>query len=100
MFSALNRQSVEIFGLPITYTPLNSPGAPLSIRAIFDHNYLGIDENGMQVQVNSPMIHICLSDLGIEPLQGDQVTIKNVNYQVVDVQEDSEGMAKLPLDIL
>ena len=43
------------------------------------------------------MVEIQLSELGIEPMAGDEVTVGGVSYRVQEVQPTGSGLAILVL---
>ena len=95
-FATLNTNSVSLFGKSISYNAIGA--GVVNIKAVFDKNYEGVDPGtGALVQSTEPVAHVVLSDLPRHPAQDDELTIDGITYYVVNVQEDSEGMAKLAL---
>ncbi len=95
-FDAVLKQCISTFGVSVVY--IRGPEC-VSVIGVFDKNYVSVDpETGVPVQSTDPILGVREQDLpGGEAKRGDTVTIDSVQYRVVDVQQDSEGGAKLIL---
>lgn len=87
---------INVFGVPVEY---GRGSAILQIKGIFDANYVEVDpDTGAYVMSAGPMLCVRASDLPEgKALKGDLVTVKEVNYRVLEPKPDSEGGIKLIL---
>jgi len=75
-------------------------GGTASFLAVFDtaHATLEMDaDSGAQVSTTRPMLTMRLADIAFEPHVRDTLTVEGEDYEVVDVQPDGSGMARLVL---
>lgn len=106
-FDALVNVAVrDEFAVATTYEPLVSrPGSPaFAVSGVFDATHRvvlqEIAASEMQAAGHSttvPVIGYRTADLGLDPKQGDRVTIAGVVHQVQDVQPDGDGWVDLVL---
>ncbi len=91
------RTALSVFGETVMYTR-GTTAVPIS-KAVFDKNYVTVDPNtGAQIMSTNPMIGVRVADLpNGEAREGDLVTVRGVEYRVIDKQPDSEGHIKLIL---
>lgn len=90
------RHCTNNFGEEVTYFP--QTGGSIKIRAIFDNDYETIDpETEQLVSTNAPILGVNLNDLNFEMKINDQVQVRNLRYNVVEVREDGQGGAQLIL---
>lgn len=83
----------------ITYTPM--VGAPVSIKGVFKAEFQEANLLTGSVEETGPRVGIHLSDLQAPPQHGDQVSIRGVNYKVVQIQADGPDVgAILKLEIV
>lgn len=87
---------MNVFGVPVEY---GRGSALVQIKGIFDANYVEVDpDTGAYVMSAGPMLCVRASDLPErKALKGDLVTVKEVNYRVLEPKPDSEGGIKLIL---
>ena len=87
---------INVFGVPVEY---GRGSALVQIKGIFDANYVEVDpDTGAYVMSAGPMLCVRASDLPEgKALKGDLVTVKEVNYRVLEPKPDSEGGIKLIL---
>ena len=87
---------INVFGVPVEY---GRGSALVQIKGIFDANYVEVDpDTGAYVMSTGPMLCVRASDLPEgKALKGDLVTVKEVNYRVLEPKPDSEGGIKLIL---
>ena len=78
-------------GKDITYTP--SVGSPVSIKGIFDNQFVDI-EGIVSVK---PTLRISLADLASAPTKNDAVTISSVTYSILESRVDGFGGTTLIL---
>lgn len=84
--------------LQAVYTPLASPGTPVSLNVVWDRPNHNVDpQTGAPVHSTGPQAGIRLADLSFAPMAGDMIAIKGVNYQILDFIEDGQGGAELML---
>lgn len=92
----------EVFGEPATYLP--AAGGSYPITAVFDRAYreIGMLDDTAGVTTQMPVLGVQLSQFptGVQPVQGDQVTIvsANLTFNVKEVRTDGHGHAKLMLN--
>lgn len=87
---------MESLGQPVTYRPAS--GGSISLRGVFNsaHRLVDLGESA-PVSSLSSSLGIQLSDLPVPPSQGDQATLDDMTYGVVDIQLDGQGGALLIL---
>ncbi|MEA4872186.1 MAG: hypothetical protein VB076_05165 [Synergistaceae bacterium] len=87
---------MNVFGVPVEY---GRGSALVQIKGIFDANYVEVDpDTGAYVMSAGPMLCVRASDLPEgKALKGDLLTVKEVNYRVLEPKPDSEGGIKLIL---
>ena len=87
---------INVFGVPVEY---GRGSALVQIKGIFDANYVEVDpDTGAYVMSAGPMLCVRASDLPEgKALKGDLVTVKEVNYRVLEPKPDSEGGIKVIL---
>jgi hypothetical protein len=81
----------EVFGAECTYTP--DGGSPVTINGVFDNAYVDVEG----VVTLKPTLRIALDDLEAEPGKGDEVTVDEVAYRVMESREDGFGGTTLIL---
>lgn len=89
------------FALPL-YTPVGGE-PPFAIDGIFDRAYREIDPlTLLPITSAMPVISVRVSQfpVGIEPQQGDLLTIRDGFYVVREVRADGHGAAKLMLNTI
>lgn len=75
------------FGEDVLYVP--KVGTPLNIRGIFDNQFEQIDpDTEIVISSNQPTLGIKLNDLPLPPAKGDKVFVRDIEYRIVDSQED------------
>ncbi len=91
---------LNVFGEPVTYIPAAAPS--FSITGVFSNANTEVSPGtSVMVQSSTPTLGVRLSDLGaVKPGSGDMVTVRNVNYSVVECQPDGEGGTKLILRLV
>jgi hypothetical protein len=86
----------DSFGEDCIHRPLS--GGTETFTGIFDAETVQIDSiTGMAVLSPQPRLGVKLSDFTSEPKQGDIVTLRECNWQVVSVQKDGNGGAVLSI---
>lgn len=86
----------DLFGEPATYTAIGS--SPLAISAIFDEDATIVSQElGVPVRSGRPGVGVRLSDLGVAPILGAEVTLRGMDFEVADVVRDGQGGAVLLL---
>jgi hypothetical protein len=87
------------FGETVTYTPDGLPA--IEISAIFDQEFQQVDPStGSLVVSTQPMIGVKEDDLPQKPSKGDRVSIRGIEYRVVDYQPDGQAACRLLLNKL
>jgi hypothetical protein len=103
--------SMRIFGDSVWYRPPGVQPIPIQVvQFMAAHELKGLSGDGVPISDVKPVIGIRLSDLmaaGIDPQQGDKVTIDlsrlgqgMVDFQVSNIDPDGEGGAALTLNQL
>ena len=96
----------DTFGVPVSYIPSVEKrpelgGMAIEITGIFDNaretvNLMaGGGRGGMETVIPRPVVELRLADLGIDPMEGDEVVINSLTYTITDVQPDGHGTAVL-----
>ena len=107
--SDLQSACQDTFGIPVSYIPSIEKrpclaGAAIKITGIFDESretvnlMAGGGGGGMEAVIPRPVVELRLTDLGIDPLEGDEVVVDGVTYRIMDVQRDGHGSAALLLN--
>ncbi len=52
---------------------------------------------GMESMIHRPVVELRLSDLGVDPMEGDEMVISGITYRVIDVNNDGFGASVLVL---
>lgn len=94
----------DVYGESVTYTPA-STGVAESISAVFDAAAEVVQiQGGVEVSARTPVLDVVLADLLVHPKgravgssDRDLVTVGGVSYQVVKVEPDGQGWARLIL---
>lgn len=105
MLKIVNRPCFATFGVPIIYTPsletrMELGGIPINLVGIFDEKRETISlmgNDGLDAIIPRSVVEIQISDLGIEPMDGDDVMVAGVPYRILEVQPDGNGLAVLIL---
>ncbi len=99
----------DTFGVPVSYIPSVEKrpglgGATIEISGIFDDSretvnvMAGGGGSGMEAVIPRPVVEIRMSDLGVDPMEGDEVIVDGVTYRIIDVHLDGHGSAVLFLN--
>ncbi len=85
------------FGIIASYTVAGGSAQPLN--GIFDADYqlLGAFDGSPGTEGATPVFHVSLDDLPAGSANGDLITVKSINYSVVEFMEDDTGMPLLRL---
>jgi hypothetical protein len=78
-----------------TYNPAS--GASYSVNGIFDAAYKSVDPNsGATVSTEQPIFTMAAADVRSgRPIQGDTITIAEIEYKIRDPQPDGKGLITL-----
>jgi hypothetical protein len=97
----------DTFGIPVSYIPSvnNRPelqGEAISLVAVFDKNREMVNimsgaGGGMDSMIPRPVLSLRRDDLGIDPMEEDEVVISGITYRVIDVNNDEFGASVLVL---
>lgn len=90
--------SPKVFGDDAEYTTVND--VEFEIQGVFDNNYEAIDSiSGAVISSNECAFHCHLENFpdGVEPDDGDELTIDGRNFVVRYAQEDGQGGVTLIL---
>jgi hypothetical protein len=98
--AAMARASLKTFGESVTYDP--AAGAPVGVVGIFDAQYVLAKGPGdpmfAGVEAGVPKVFLLLVDLPTDPEFDDPVlTIRSVNYKVIERRPDGMGGIVLAL---
>lgn len=97
---------MAVFGEEPSALPLYqraAGGVPFAVEGVFDDAFMAVMMNAdgePDIGSVEPVLGVRLAQFGgVDPVQGDQVTIPRVNkvFRVRDVQPDGKGWAYLPL---
>jgi hypothetical protein len=106
VFALANAASLDEFAVPVTYDPrVSTPGwAPFAARGIFDADHElvlqqieGSEFDAAGHSTTGPVLALRPSELGLEPKQGDRVTIAGKVYAIYDVRPDGDDWVDLVL---
>lgn len=102
----VNKAVCDQFAIDVTYDPrVSDPQrGPFAARGIFEKDHEVLFEEIAKSENNAaghstfaPALGVRTAELGLEPKQGDLVTIKGVVYRVWDAPSDGEGWVDLIL---
>jgi hypothetical protein len=93
-YDHLNRTVLDKFGVSITYTP--KAGTARALTVIIDENYVS-DIGGVGIQTKSLVVQIVDADAP-EIAFDDAMQIAGVDYYVVDIRPDYNGMSVIVLN--
>jgi hypothetical protein len=106
--SDLQKICLDTFGIPVTYVPSVSQrpelgGQAIQVMGIFDDDREMVDimsggSGGMDAVIPRPVVELQLSGLGVDPMEGDEVVVKDIIYRILDVQPDGHGAVVLVLN--
>ena len=97
----------ETFGIPVSYIPSvrerpELGGKAIGITGIFDDSQETMDTinkgGSMEAVIPYPTLELNLEDLGIRPMEGDEMVISNTTYRILDIHLDGHGTALLFLN--
>ena len=99
----------DTFGVPVSYIPSVEKrpglgGAAIAISGIFDDSretvnvMSGGGGGGMDAVIPRPVVEIRIADLGIDPMEGDEVVVGGATYRIIDFHLDGHGAAVLFLN--
>lgn len=81
----------------VTYTP-KSTGVAETIIGVFNTRHQVVDPDTEQVvDSNVPTLGIKRADISVDPVKGDLVVVRSLEYRVHSSQEDGEGWIELYL---
>ncbi len=97
--AAVLAATLDSFGEAVSYAPRD--GTAFELLAEFHEEHARAGE-GEVVRFSTRHIQLTvrLADFtlqGVEPRQGDRVTVRGIGYSIADVQPDGFGAAVLPL---
>lgn len=105
---ALQTACLQAFGVPVVYTPsldnrMELGGTPVNLTGIYNENLenvslMGRDSVGIDAVVPRSTVEIKVSDLGFDPMAGDEVTLVGLTFRILEVETDVNGMSVLFLD--
>ncbi len=98
----INRPCLEIFGQQAVYIPSNQNFSPFTIAGDFHRNYKEVNTNSSEADISSNEIVLFIRDVNMpksypQAFQGDLIEIKNLRYQIIDIQHHIIGSKKLVL---
>jgi hypothetical protein len=87
-------QCLSSFGEDVIY--VSDGGSPVTFTAIFDNEFQTVDpQTGALVISTQPVIGVKSTDLPDEPSKEDRVTIRGVEYRIIDHQPDGQAGTRL-----
>jgi hypothetical protein len=107
--SDLQEICLDTFGVPVFYIPSVSQrpelgGRAIQVMGVFDNQretvsvMTGGGGGGMDAIIPRPMVELRISDLGITPMEEDEVVINDITYRIMDVQPDGHGAVVLVMN--
>jgi len=87
----------EEFAEEVTYNP--TIGANYTLNAIFDNEFESVDPDTLQpITSTEPIIRVDINDIvGGKVKDGDKVTIRTIEYRIIEDQQDGVGTTVLRL---
>ena len=86
------------FAEEVTYTPKAAPGSPYTINGIFDNEFESVDpDTNAPIISTQPNLRIKEADLQAPAAPGDLVTIRSIEYKVIEPETDGVGTTVLLL---
>lgn len=90
------RTMTSVMGEDVSYRP--AAGGEVALRGIWADVYEAIEpDTGARITETQPNVGIRLADLAAEPAVGDELDVLGKSYEVVEVQQDGQGAARLLL---
>jgi hypothetical protein len=87
----------DTFGEPVSYW-IEATGETIEIIGIFDPDFKEVAAGGTMPTLSKvPMLEVRVDDIGVDPMQGDRVTVQGRRYLVSAPWPSSSGMVKLQL---
>lgn len=94
--SRILNHSKKNFGEPCVLWPV--AGGSIPFTGIFDNAHEAVDTEGEKnISATHPILGINLFDFETEPVEGDQIQIRNLRYKIVDSIPDGQGGSTLIL---
>lgn len=91
LFESLADICNSVWGTDVSYT--SSGQSPVSIKGVFDNAYVDVEG----VVSLKPILLVKLADLLADPGKGDEVTIDETDYKVMESRLDGNGGSSLIL---
>ena len=94
--------STKLLGEEVEYAPStvdsDPPPESFTVRGVWSapHMAVSLGEGG-EYSMTQPSLDVRLSDFTEEPKQTDLLTVFDTEYEVIDVQPDGQGAARLVL---
>lgn len=89
----VQQSCLDTFGSTVTYTRL---GVSSEITAIFDAAGVVVSADGSAIEGYAPFLGVRLADLpDVRAAHGDTWTVDSETYEVVGVDPDGQGAARL-----
>nr|CRH06579.1 Conserved protein of unknown function [Candidatus Magnetococcus massalia] len=97
--SDLDQICRDTFGIPVLYTPQEFGVSSKELIGLFDEQREVVTlMGGMETEVQRPVLEVSSQELGVIPARGDQVTIQNRLYRVLEHQPHGQGNLLLMLE--
>ena len=92
------QKAIKAFKIAAIYTPEGRLTAPYALDGVFSKPAQSVDpQTGVMISTSHLTFGVRLADMTEEPREGDELTIGNVTYRVLDAQGDGEGGSSLTL---
>lgn len=88
---------LDAFGVATTFQP--SAGDPVSVRGIFQRDYVDVHEGEAGISSTGPAVWYRRSDLAVDPAVGASVVHSGTTYRVIQVKPDGQGGVTLRLHV-
>ena len=84
------------FASAVVYSPA-AGGGPYTLDAILDRPFEAVELGPAEVALagRRPVLDLRLSDLPVDPVPGDSLTVDGGTYTVEEIEPDGRGSAKL-----
>jgi len=95
----IHNANLSTFGRKETHTYRPSVGVSYPIKGVFDENYQLVEGVGeMKISTTKIVLGVKREDLAQDPAEGDGVTVRAVQYEIIESQPDGEGWFLLILN--
>ena len=97
MFDALNRATAAVFGEPAVWTRAGQP--PVTVSGIFDSRYYEVPGPDGSAPMTALVTTLTVRAADAPSARReDTVTVRSVQYRIMDIRPDGQGMTTWGLE--